>query len=104
MSDTPTPVIVAAAAFVAIFFTDLFRHNYKALPAHGLFGFFAVLLVSVLCSSNMYGMAWLVVFTPLLILLCSMYIKNYKASVTASKTLPPVAPPKHAYEPAPYFL
>lgn len=104
MHNIVNPVVVATAAFVAIFFTDLFRHNYKPLVANALFGFFCILVVSVLCKSNMYGIAWLLVFSPLIVIVGSIAIKNYREAVTAAKTLPPVVPPKNVYEPAPYFL
>ena len=52
----------------------------------------------------MYGFAWLLVFTPFLVIFASITIKNFRDAVTAAKTLPPVVAPKNIYEPAPYFI
>lgn len=104
MSNILNPVVVTTAFFTAILFTDLFDGRYDALAGHALFGFFWILVVSVLCKSDMYGFAWLICATPLLLILGSLIIRDFKAQVAESKTIQYARPLEHKYSPAPYFL
>ena len=97
-------MVVTTAFFTAILFTDLVESKYDALAGHALFGFFWILVVSVLCKSDMYAFAWLVCATPLLLIVGSLIIRDFKAQVTASKTIQYTRPVEHKYNPAPYFL
>jgi len=101
--DSITPVSVTAAIFVALFFMDLFDHNYKTLPIHALTGFFCVLVVSMLYQYKFYGTAWLLVASPFLFIIGSIMIRDHRIQVSQSQTLQPV-PYKNIYDLAPYYL
>ena len=101
--DSISPVSVTAALFVALFFMDLFHHNYKTLPIHAVTGFFCVLVVSMLYQQKLYGTAWLLIASPFLFLLGSIMIRDYRIQVSGSQTLRPV-PYKNVYDLAPYYL
>jgi hypothetical protein len=104
MSNVVNPVVVTTAFFTAILFTDLFQGKYEALVPHALFGFFWILVVSVLCKSNMYAFAWLVTASPLLLITGSLIIRDFKGQVAESKQIQYARPLEHKYNPAPYFL
>jgi hypothetical protein len=104
MSNIVNPVVVTTAFFTAILFTDLSQGRYDALASHALFGFFWILVVSVLCKSNMYAFAWLVSATPLLLIVGSLIIRDFKGQVAESKQIQYTRPLEHKYNPAPYFL
>jgi len=104
MNNIVNPVVVTTAFFTAILFTDLFENKYKNLSAHALFGFFCILLVSLLCKSNMYAFAWLVCAIPLLLITGSLIIRDFRAQATDSKTIHYPTPIEQKYSPAPYFL
>jgi cell division protein FtsW (lipid II flippase) len=96
------PVTVSAAIFVSLIFLDVFRHEYKRIPVHALFGFFVVLLMSTLCTTHHYFLAWFVLFLPFLILILGLVIRKSRMQ---EKKLYPVAPlqtmqPKHQPAPA----
>jgi len=88
--DVFNPVSLTAAIFLAIFFTDLFKHNYKNLPVNALVGFACVLLVSVLYQNGFYVTSWLLVASPFLILLGSILIRDYRIYLSDMKTLQPM--------------
>jgi hypothetical protein len=98
------PITISAAIFVALIFLDLFRHEYKKIPVHSIFGFFVMVLMSTLCEHNYYFLAWVLLFLPFLILGIGLFIRE---SRMREKTLYPVAPlqtmqPKN--QPYPYHL
>ena len=97
------PVMVTTALFIALFFTDLFNHNYKNLPIHALMGFFCIMLVSALYQSRLYGTAWLLVLSPFLFIIGSIIIRDYRTALSESKTLHPNEVP-NKYNPSPYFI
>ena len=104
MKNIVNPVVVTTAFFTAILFTDLFQNNYAALSTHALFGFFWILLVSVLCKSDMYGFAWLVSALPLLLIAGSLIIRDFKRTVGESKVIRVPAPLENKHNPAPYYM
>jgi len=100
--DVFNPVIVTAAIFLALFFTDLFKHNYKNLPVHALVGFACVLLVSVLYQNGFYVTSWVLVASPFLILLGSILIRDHRIYISDMKTLQPNEGSNDFY--SPYFI
>jgi uncharacterized membrane protein YjjP (DUF1212 family) len=99
------PVTVTTAIFFAIFLTDLFNGNYKALPVLAVAGFFCVLLVAMVQQMGLYGTAWLLVASPFLFLLGSIMIRDRRIQISESKTLKPApAPAQNKYACAPYFM
>ena len=88
--DVFNPVSLTAAIFLAIFFTDLFKHNYKNLPVNALVGFACLLLVSVLYQNGFYVTSWLLVASPFLILLGSILIRDHRIYLSDMKTLQPM--------------
>lgn len=97
------PVTVTAAIFFAIFLTELFNNNYKILPVLTVAGFFCVLLVAMVQQMGLYGIAWLLVASPFLVLIGSTMIRDRRIEISESKTLKP-APAPNKYACAPYFL
>lgn len=87
--DVLNPVSITAAIFLAIFFTDLFKHNYKNLPVNALIGFACVLLVSVLYQNGFYITSWVLIASPFLILLGSILIRDHRIYLSNMKTLYP---------------
>jgi len=100
--DVFNPVSLTAAIFLAIFFTDLFKHNYKNLPVHALVGFACVLLVSVLYQNGFYVTSWLLVASPFLILLGSILTRDHRIYLSDMKTLDPNQGSNDFY--SPYFI
>ena len=84
-----TPVIVTAAIFVAILFTDLIRAEYGLLPAHSVLMAVALLLMSTLCYKGMELAAWIFLLTPLLLLVAGWVI--YKVQKLKEEVKPVVA-------------
>lgn len=68
MESLCTPTIATAALFTALIFLDLFRREYKLLPAHGFFGILSTLLVSILCQQGAVSAAWALLAFPFVIL------------------------------------
>jgi uncharacterized membrane protein YjjB (DUF3815 family) len=98
-----TPVFFTTALFIAVFFMDLFNHNYKTLPIHALTGFFCILVVSSLVQLGFHGTAWLLVASPFLFIIGSILIRDHRRYLSGLTTLHPGVP-KHTYDPAPYYL
>ena len=101
--DIFSPTTVTTAAFLALFFIDLYNYNYKYLPVHAVAGFFCVLVVAALCQEGYYGTAWLLVVSPFLFVIGSLMVRDHRVEVSESKTLHPT-PKVNTYAPAPYFL
>ena len=98
------PSIVAAALFVSLIFLDLFRQEYKLVPVHAIMGFFAVILMGVLCEKQQYILAWTILLIPFVILTLGIILRQRDSE---SETPYPVLPiqkmePKH--QPARYFM
>ena len=107
MSFTDGPIMVSAALFVSLVFLDLFRHEYKLIPVHAIIGFFAVVLMTVLCERGSYLMAWTILVSPFLILFAGFTMREYKLLHTPPYPVAPIniqqpKPPKH--QPAPYYM
>lgn len=100
--DAFNPVSVTAAIFLAIFFIDLFKYNYKNLPVHALVGFACVLLVSVLYQNGFYVTSWVLVASPFLILLGSILIRDHRIYLSDMKTLDVNDGSNQLY--SPYFI
>jgi hypothetical protein len=100
--DVLNPVSITAAIFLAIFFTDLFKHNYKNLPVNALVGFACVLLVSVLYQNGFYITSWVLIASPFLILLGSILIRDHRIYLSNMKTLHPNEGSNLFY--SPYFI
>lgn len=79
-----TPAIATAAIFVALLFLDLFRREFHLLPAHSLFGFVSVLLMSVLCQNNANFVAWGLLAFPFVILVLGWGMMALKATDTST--------------------
>ena len=97
------PVMFTAAVFLAVFFMDLFNHNYKNLPVHALTGFFCIMIVSMLVQLRFYGTAWLLVLSPFLFIIGSIIIRDHRIYLSDLNTLRPNVP-KTMFDPAPYYL
>jgi hypothetical protein len=97
------PVMFTTAVFLAVFFTDLFTHNYKNLPIHALIGFFCIMIVSMLVQLRFYGTAWVLVLSPFLFIIGSILIRDHRIYLSDSNTLRPNSP-KTVFDPAPYYL
>jgi len=76
--DILNPITITCAIFIAIFFRDLFTHNYKNLPVHALIGLFCMLIVAALYELHLYGTAWLFVVSPFFIIIGSILIRDYR--------------------------
>jgi tetrahydromethanopterin S-methyltransferase subunit E len=70
------PVIISAAIFVSIVFLDLFRHEYKVIPVHAILGVFTVVLMSFLCETNRFLIAWVLLFIPFIILGLGIMVRS----------------------------
>jgi len=95
------PVIISGTIFTSIVFLDLFRHEYKRIPVHAILGVFAVVLMSFLCETNRFLIAWIILFTPFIILGLGIMIRNRNRGSFAY----PAAPLEvKKAQGAPYFL
>jgi hypothetical protein len=70
------PVIISAAIFTSIIFLDLFRYEYKRIPVHAILGVFTVVLMSFLCETNRFLIAWVILFIPFIILGLGIMIRQ----------------------------
>jgi tetrahydromethanopterin S-methyltransferase subunit E len=95
------PVVISAAIFASIVFLDLFRHEYKRIPVHAILGVFTVVLMSFLCDTNRFLIAWIILFTPFIILGLGLMIRNRNKGSTAYPAAPLEAKKAQG---APYFL
>jgi hypothetical protein len=85
--DILNPITITCAIFIAIFFTDLFTHNYKNLAVHALIGLFCILIVAALYELHLYGTAWLFVASPFLIIIGSILIRDHRNYLSGLNTL-----------------
>lgn len=96
------PVIISAAIFVSIVFLDLFRHEYKIIPVHAILGVFTVVLMSFLCETNRFLIAWVLLFIPFIIIGLGIMIRSRNMLTIPSYPDTPIEAKK---EPSPpYFL
>jgi hypothetical protein len=98
------PDIIVTAFFLALIITDISQGKTNLLAAHAITGVIWILIVSLLCHYKHYAFAWLLVAAPWLIILGSIWARDYRNQVAASKTMKPQAPQKNSYEPARYFI
>jgi hypothetical protein len=70
------PVIISAAIFTSIIFLYLFRHEYKKVPVNAILGIFVIALMSFLCDTNRFLIAWVILFTPFIILGLGIMIRQ----------------------------
>ena len=101
--DSFNPVVFTTALFVAVFFMDLFKRNYKILPVHALTGFFCILVISTLVQLRFYGTAWLLIALPFIFIIGSIVIRDYRVYLSKLTTIQPVRT-QTRFDPAPYFL
>ena len=95
------PVIISAAIFTSIIFLDLFRYEYKKVPVNAILGIFVIALMSFLCDTNRFLIAWVILFIPFIILGLGIMIRQRSMESIAY----PVAPIEAKKGPsAPYFL
>jgi tetrahydromethanopterin S-methyltransferase subunit E len=98
------PVIISAAIFVSIIFLDLFRHNYKAIPAHAVLGIFSIVLMTFLCETNLQFFAWIVLFIPFIVLIVAIMIRQRNMMKGREYPVAPIQKAQPRCQPAPYYM
>jgi hypothetical protein len=98
------PITVSAAMFVALIFLDLFRHEYKKIPVHAIFGFFVILLMTTLCENNYYFLAWFLLFLPFMILIIGLAIRQSRMQEKHQYPIAPLQTMQPKHQPAVYYM
>jgi hypothetical protein len=70
------PGITAAAIFVALVLTDLYKRDWHRVPGHALFGVFIVLLLLFICERIGEGPAWLLLMAPFAFVFLGMFFSS----------------------------
>lgn len=101
------PALTTAAIFVAILSLDLFKGDYKLMPAHSILGFVAVILMGLLCQRGAGLSAWILLLVPFVLLFLGWTVWALKwearASAAAQKAAAmPAAAQYKKQEGAPY--
>jgi hypothetical protein len=104
MSFSDTPVMITCAIFLSLIILDLFRHEYKYLPAHAVIGFFSMLLMSVLCEQNSYFLAWLILLTPFLLIIGAILLRQMNVVIKPAYPLSHLQNQQPKNQPAPYYI
>lgn len=75
--DICPPAIVTAAAFVAVILLDLYTHDWRRAPGHGILGVFAVLLMIFICQRGSQTMAWILLAAPIVLIMIAWVFRAY---------------------------
>lgn len=75
--DICPPAIATAACFVAIILLDLYTHQWKRAPGHGLLGMFAVLLMLFICQRASQTVAWILLASPFVLVLFAWIFRAF---------------------------
>jgi hypothetical protein len=75
--DICPPAIVTAACFVAVILLDLYTHQWKRAPGHGLLGVFATLLMIFICQRASQSVAWILLASPFVLVLLAWIFRAF---------------------------
>lgn len=85
MDFTCPPAITTVALFTAIVLLDLFRADYTFIPVHAILGAVAYLLMAALCQRGAALGAWILLGTPLVLLILGWIVWATKWELKASQ-------------------